>query len=79
MIKRSFAIDASNSEQVRAYIRQQFATRSWWPAEEPARAKAEFEAMQSQPERLAEWCGKWLNGGQWRQLENALRKTASRG
>jgi hypothetical protein len=78
MIKRSFTIDASNSEQVKAYIRQQFATLSWWPTEEPARAKTEFEAMSSQPEQVAEWCAKWLNGGQWRQLENALRKTASR-
>jgi hypothetical protein len=79
MTQRSFVIGPSNAEYVKAHIRQQFATLSWWPTEEPARAKAEFEAMQSSPERLAEWCETWLNGGQWRQLENAVRKVVSRG
>lgn len=76
MVGPAFAIDASNSERVKAYILRQFATRSWWPAEEPARAKAEFEAARSDPGRLAAWCGKWLDGGQWRLLGNALRRTA---
>ncbi|BBL77306.1 hypothetical protein [Methylomagnum ishizawai] len=71
-----FDIDAANSEQVRAYILRQFATRPWWPAAEPARAQAEFEAAQSDPGRIAAWCGKWLDGGQWRLLGNALRRTA---
>jgi hypothetical protein len=78
MPKQSFAIDASNWEAVKAYIQEQFRTLSWWPTEEPDRAKEEFEAMQSNPDRLAEWCEKWLNGGQWRQLENAVRKSSGR-
>lgn len=78
MTQRTFAIGTANAEHVKAHIRRQFETLSWWPTEEPARAKAEFEAMQSSPERLAEWCEAWLNGGQWRQLEAAVRKAVSR-
>lgn len=33
-------------------------------------SQAEFEAGQSLPEQVTQWCEKWLNGGQWRQLEN---------
>ena len=78
MPKQPLVIDASNWEAVKAHVREQFRTLSWWPTEEPDRAKAEFEAMQSDPEQLAEWCGRWLNGGQWRQLENAVRKASGR-
>ncbi|MGZ8219761.1 hypothetical protein [Methylomagnum sp.] len=74
MIRHSFTIDASNIEPAKAHIRQQFANLSWWPTEDPTTAKAEFEAMQSSPEQLTEWCHRWLYGGEWRQLENAVAR-----
>jgi len=70
--KRSFPIDPSNRQLVSDYIRQQFDQRSWWPAEGPAQAKDEFERMQSSAETLTDWCDKWLDGGQWRQLKAAV-------
>ncbi len=78
MTRRSFSIDTSNYEAVKAYIVEQFRTLSWWPTEAPERAKIEFEAMRSNPDRLAEWCEKWLNGDQWRQLEKAVHKNSRR-
>lgn len=72
MSKQSFAIDASNIEAVKGYIRQQFEQRSWWPTEGPLQAKEDFERMQGSPEHVTEWCEKWLDGGQWRALEKAV-------
>ncbi len=73
MAKRSFEIDASNFEAVKAYILRQFTQRSWWPAEGPEQAKEQFKTMQSDPQRFAQWCETWLDSGQWRQLKKALR------
>jgi hypothetical protein len=73
MTKRSFDIDASNLAAVTAYILRQFDQLSWWPTEGPEQAKEEFRKMQGSPHELQQWCEKWLNGGQWRQLRNALR------
>lgn len=78
MAKQSFQIDASNFEAVKSYIQHQFAWLSWWPTEEPEQAKAQFQRMQANPEQLTQWCEKWLNGGQWRQLKNAIRKSGPR-
>lgn len=78
MTRHSFTIDASNFEQAKAHIRQRFANLSWWPTEDPTTAKAEFESMQSSPELLTEWCHRWLYGGEWRQLENAVAEQAAK-
>ncbi|CAL1238958.1 hypothetical protein [Candidatus Methylocalor cossyra] len=73
----SRVIDAAQVERIQAYVRRQFASLSWWPTEEPLRARQEFEAVGNSPEALAAWCEKWLNAGQRRQLEQHLRDRAT--
>jgi hypothetical protein len=72
MTKSALPIDAGNLAAVRAHIRQEFAEKSWWPAEGPLQAKEEFDAAQESPEALSAWCAKWLDGSQRRQLQIAL-------
>lgn len=74
MTMRHLQIDSDTYEAVKAHIQQQFDTLSWWPTEEPEKAKQEYGIMSSNPAQLAYWCEKWLNGAQWRQLENDVRK-----
>jgi hypothetical protein len=73
MSKQTFPIDEGNMEAVKSHIRQQFDKLSWWPAEEPSKAKEEFECLRDAPESLLGWCEKWLDGGQWRKLKKAIK------
>ena len=72
MSMQKFPIDESNMEAIKKHISQQFGQLSWWPAEQPLKAKEEFESLQDNPEALLGWCEKWLDDGQWRQLKRAL-------
>ncbi|CAI8764015.1 hypothetical protein [Methylocaldum szegediense] len=74
MTTRHFQIDWDTYEAAKAHIQQQFDTHSWWPTEEPEKAKQEYRIMNTNPAQLAYWCEKWLNGAQWRQLEIEVRK-----
>ena len=73
MSKQTFDIDNSNIEAVKDYIRHQFTQLSWWPAEQPWKAKEEFESLDDNPKALASWCEKWLDGGQWSKLKKAIK------
>ena len=55
------------------YIAKQFAANSWWPCEQPGEAKREFDLMKGSPTGLNEWCKRWLDDGQSKKLELALR------
>lgn len=55
------------------HIQQQFAAHSWWPKAPPAQAQHEFTLMQQDPVALTRWCEKWLDSGQQRQLQQALK------
>jgi hypothetical protein len=33
--------------------------------------------MQHRPDTLADWCAKWLDGSQWRQLQKAVNRQLS--
>jgi len=72
MSKQTFPIDHSNMDAVKIHIRQQFDQLSWWPAAAPLEAKAEFESQCETPTALAQWCEKWLDGGQWKKLKSAI-------
>jgi len=67
------AIDGSELEVARHYIRQQFEERSWWPTEGPLQAQTDFAASQDNALDLAAWCQKWLNAAQRRALAQAIR------
>jgi hypothetical protein len=77
MTKRIFSIDHNNVAVVREHIASEFATKSWWPTEGPSQAEEEFERMQHRPDTLADWCAKWLDGSQWRQLQKAVNRQLS--
>jgi hypothetical protein len=73
MSRQTFPINSSNLTAIKAYIRQQFDRLSWWPTQGTLQAKEEFERLPDTPEALVEWCEKWLDGGQWRQLKIAVQ------
>lgn len=79
MTKKMFPIDHENVAAARHYIAGELATKSWWPTEGPRQAEEEFERMKHQPATLAEWCAKWLNGSQWRQLRKAVERSHANG
>jgi hypothetical protein len=78
MPKPTFPIEAANLEVVKAYLQRQFNQLSWWPTEQPWKAKEEFEVMHNTPERLTAWYEKWLDGGEWRKLKEAIQKSKVR-
>lgn len=78
MARASFSIDASNLDAAKAFIRQQFDQLSWWPAQGPHQARAEFDQLPDTADALTLWCEKWLDGGQWRQLRIAVQDTPSK-
>lgn len=55
------------------YIAQQFAAHSWWPTEQPAEAKREFDLMKGSATALNVWCERWLDAGQCKKMEKELR------
>lgn len=77
MTKKKFPIDDSNIQAVCAHINKEFEAKSWWPGEGPWLAKEEFEQMHHSPELLEDWCDKWLDSSQWRQLKIAVNRQDS--
>jgi hypothetical protein len=61
-------------EAARHYLQSQFNAHSWWPKEQPGQARDEFARMQGNAISLTVWCEKWLNSGQLRQLEKAIKR-----
>lgn len=57
-----------------AYLQSQFAAHSWWPKEQPGEALHEFKLMQGSASGLTVWCEKWLDAGQLRLLEKAIKR-----
>jgi hypothetical protein len=55
------------------YIAKQFAAHGWWPREQPDEAKREFDLMKGSATALNLWCERWLDAGQGKKLEKALR------
>jgi hypothetical protein len=72
--KHDMKITESNLEAARHYLQQQLETHSWWPKEQPGEARHEFTLMKANAVSLSVWCNKWLDSGQRRQLEKALKR-----
>ncbi len=69
---RKFKLDETTIQRAREHLRRQMETQSWWPREQPQVAMEEFLHLQETPESLQAWCEKWLDSGQWRQLQQAV-------
>lgn len=74
MTKNTFAINTKNMKAVGEHIQEQFSNKSWWPTQGPMQAKEEFEQARHNPSTLADWCAKWLDGSQWKQLQTAVTR-----
>ena len=72
--KHNMKITESELEAARHYLQQQLETHSWWPKEQPGEARHEFTLMKANAISLNVWCEKWLDSGQWRLLEKALKR-----
>lgn len=68
----TFKLDNSNFRAAHRYLQEQFRTNSWWPREQPHIAQQELLCLHDRPSALQIWCDKWLDAGQWQQLEHAL-------
>jgi hypothetical protein len=73
--KHDMKITESDLEAARHYLQQQLETHSWWPKEQPGEARHEFTLMKANAVSLSVWCEKWLDSGQLRQLEKALKRS----
>ncbi len=73
MTSKNINITEAELSKACDYIAQQFAAHSWWPKEQPGEAKREFDLMKSSVTALNVWCERWLDAGQCKKLEKALR------
>jgi hypothetical protein len=73
MTSKSLTIKENELPKACDYIARQFAANSWWPCEQPGEAKREFDLMKGSATALNEWCKRWLDNGQSKKLELALR------
>jgi len=73
MTSKKVNITEAELSQACDYIAQQFAAHSWWPTEQPGEAKREFDLMKGSATALNVWCERWLDAGQCKKLEKALR------
>lgn len=67
-------LDENQLHFARNYLNEQFSIKSWWPKAQPGLAKQEFLLMQGSTIALNIWCEKWLDYGQYRKLEKAIKK-----
>ena len=73
-MKKHINITETELEAARHYLQQQLETHSWWPKEQPGEAKHEFTLMKDNAISLNVWCERWLDSGQCRLLEKALKR-----
>jgi hypothetical protein len=73
MTAKNISITESELSKARDYIASQFSAHSWWPKEQPGEAKREFDLMKGSATALNAWCERWLDAGQCKKLEKALR------
>ena len=73
MKEHNIEITETELEAACRYLQQQLETHSWWPKEQPGEAKHEFALMKDSAVSLNVWCDRWLDSGQCRSLEKALK------
>jgi hypothetical protein len=74
MEKYIMKITESEFAAARDYLQKQLEGHSWWPKEQPGQARQEFNVMKANATALNVWCKKWLDSGQLRQLEKAIKR-----
>lgn len=73
MNSKKIGLTETNVSKARNYIAKQFAAHSWWPTEQPGRAKQEFDLMKGSATALNVWCERWLDAAQCKDVEKELR------
>jgi len=73
MNSKKIDLTESDLPKARNYIVEQFAAHSWWPSEQPGKAKQEFDLMKGSATALNVWCERWLDDGQCKKLEKEIR------
>ena len=74
MKEHTIKIAEAELDVARHYLQQQLEAHSWWPKEQPGEAKHEFALMKDSVISLNVWCDRWLDSGQCRALEKALKR-----
>lgn len=73
MNSKKINLKESDLSKARDYIIKQFSAHSWWPTEQPGKAKREFDLMKGSATALNVWCERWLDDGQCKKLEREIR------
>jgi hypothetical protein len=73
MTSKNVNITEAELSRARDYIDSQFSAHSWWPTEQPGEARREFDLMKGSAAGLNVWCERWMDAGQCKKLEKALR------
>jgi hypothetical protein len=73
MNSKKINLTDSDLSKARNYITKQFEAHSWWPTEQPGKAKQEFDLMKGSATALNVWCERWLDDGQCKKLEREIR------
>ncbi|MCF6203628.1 MAG: hypothetical protein L3J59_08160 [Methylococcaceae bacterium] len=68
------SVTESNLQQASDYLQKQFNLKSWWPKAQPGLAKREFLLMNGSAIALNVWCERWLDAGQYRKLDKAIKR-----
>jgi hypothetical protein len=72
----NMSITESNLQLSCDYLQKQFELRWWWPKAQPGLAKREFLLMNGSAIALNVWCERWLDAGQCRKLDKAVKRAS---
>jgi len=75
MKKLQQIINENNHSAACDYIQKKFDAHTWWPRAQPRLAKQEFNLMKNSTGALKVWCDRWLDSGQLRKLQRALKNS----
>lgn len=81
MADQKYVIRQQDKNAAIGFINDQIASNpNWLASDDPVRAIAELEYRNARYESITlnEWCNKWLNEIQWKQLINAIHNARNR-
>lgn len=76
MSRPPYTLSQDDFPAARAYVQRKLAIHPLWL--DNLRAEGEWKHAKRDPVTLAQWCERWLNEDQWRQLKAAVRAARKR-
>ena len=76
MARPRYTLSEDDFPAARAYVQRKLATELYWL--DNLQAEGEWVQAKRDPLTLGQWCERWLNEAQWRQLKAAVRAARKR-